>query len=92
VAALEYATGKKAELMGKPLSEFFQMALKDMGAQPEQAAMIGDDILTDVDGAQRLGMKGILVKTGKYREDLARSSGVTPDLVLDSIAQLVNHL
>lgn len=92
VAALEYATGKKAELMGKPSSEFFQMALKDMGAQPEQAAMIGDDILTDVDGAQRLGMKGILVKTGKYREDLARSSGVTPDLVLDSIAQLVNHL
>jgi HAD superfamily hydrolase (TIGR01458 family) len=92
VAALEYATGKKAELMGKPSSEFFQMALKDMGAQPEQAAMIGDDILTDVDGAQRLGMKGILVKTGKYREDLARASGVTPDLVLDSLAQLVDHL
>jgi HAD superfamily hydrolase (TIGR01458 family) len=92
VAALEYATGKKAELMGKPSSEFFQMALKDMGEQPEQAAMIGDDILTDVDGAQRLGMKGILVKTGKYREDQAKSSGVTPDLVLDSLAQLVDHL
>jgi HAD superfamily hydrolase (TIGR01458 family) len=92
VAALEYATGKKAELMGKPSPEFFQMALEDMGSQPQQAAMIGDDILTDVQGAQRCGMKGILVKTGKYREDLARSSGVRPDLVLDSLAQLVEHL
>lgn len=92
VAALEYATGKKAELMGKPSPEFFRMALKDMGSSPEQAAMIGDDILTDVAGAQKLGMQGILVKTGKYREDLARCSGVKPDLVLASLAELKKHL
>ena len=92
VAALEYATGKKAELMGKPSLEFFQMALKDMGSSPDQAAMIGDDILTDVAGAQKLGMQGILVKTGKYREDLAKSSGVKPDLVLESLADLKEHL
>jgi HAD superfamily hydrolase (TIGR01458 family) len=92
VAALEYATGKTAELMGKPSSEFFEMALNDLKGRPEDSAMIGDDILTDVGGAQKLGMKGILVKTGKYREDVARRSGVTPDLVLDSIAQLAEHL
>ena len=92
VAALEYATGKKAELMGKPSPEFFQMALKDMGSLPDQAAMIGDDILTDVAGAQKLGMEGILVKTGKYREDLAKNSGVKPDLVLESLAELEKHL
>jgi ribonucleotide monophosphatase NagD (HAD superfamily) len=66
--------------------------LNDVGASPEDAAMIGDDIMTDVGGAQRLGMKGILVKTGKYREDLAKSSGVTPDLTLESIASLAEHL
>ena len=92
VAALEYATGEKAELMGKPSPEFFRMALKDMGSSPDQTAMIGDDVLTDVAGAQKLGMQGILVKTGKYREDLAKSSGVKPDLVLDSIAELKNYL
>ena len=92
VAALEYATGKKAELMGKPSSEFFNMALEDMGGRPERAAMIGDDILTDVQGAQRCKMKGIQVKTGKYRDDLAKSSGVRPDLVLDSFAHLIEHL
>jgi ribonucleotide monophosphatase NagD (HAD superfamily) len=33
-------------------------------------------------------MTGILVKTGKYRETYARTSGVKPDLVIDSIADL----
>lgn len=88
VTALEYATGKKAMLMGKPSREFFQMGLQDLGLPAEEVAMIGDDINTDVGGAQDMGMKGILVKTGKYREDVARASAVRPDLVLDSLADL----
>jgi HAD superfamily hydrolase (TIGR01458 family) len=92
VAALEYASGKKAELMGKPSPEFFQMALNDLEVGPKDAAMVGDDILTDVLGAQKMGMQGILVKTGKYREDLAASSGVVPDLVLESLAGLAEHI
>ncbi|MDD4650784.1 MAG: TIGR01458 family HAD-type hydrolase [Methanothrix sp.] len=92
VAALEYATGKKALLMGKPSSDFFQLALRDLRVLPEEAAMIGDDILTDVHGAQEMGMQGILVKTGKYREDIANSSGVKPDMVLQSMADLARCL
>ena len=92
VAALEYATGKNSVLMGKPSPDFFELALRDVNAQPDEAAMIGDDILTDIGGAQTLGMRGILVKTGKYRADLARGSVVTPDLVLDSIAKLADYL
>jgi len=52
------------------------------------SAMIGDDINTDVGGAQDMGMMGILVKTGMYRRGLVESSSVTPDLTLDSIAEL----
>jgi len=92
VAALEYATGKKAELMGKPSRQFFQLALSDLGIRPEDAAMIGDDILTDVLGAQEMGMQGILVKTGKYQEEIAKSTGVKPDMVLESLADLAEHL
>jgi HAD superfamily hydrolase (TIGR01458 family) len=92
VAALEYATGKKALLMGKPSSDFFQLALRDLRISPEEAAMIGDDILTDVHGAQEMGMQGILVKTGKYREDIAASSGVKPNMVLQSMADLASCL
>jgi HAD superfamily hydrolase (TIGR01458 family) len=92
VAALEYATGRSADLIGKPSREFFINALRQMGAEPGEAAMVGDDVRTDIGGAQACGMKGILVRTGKYREELVRNSGILPDLVIESLAQLPDHL
>ena len=88
VAALEYATGKKAVLMGKPSKEFFDLALRDMGIAPEHAVMIGDDIHTDVGGAQAAGMRGVLVRTGKFREEIVRKAGIRPDLTIDSIRDI----
>ena len=92
VAALEYATGKKAELMGKPSRQFFQMALDDLGLEPVDVAMVGDDIHSDVLGAQEMGMQGILVKTGKYRAYVAKLSGAKPDMVCQSLASLIRHI
>jgi HAD superfamily hydrolase (TIGR01458 family) len=92
VSALEYATGAEAEVVGKPTQGFFQMALKDLGTSPQETAMIGDDVNTDVGGAQNAGMKGVLVKTGKYREEIVEMSQVRPDLILKSIADLGDHL
>ncbi len=92
VAALEYATGKAAEVIGKPSPAFFHRALREIGASPNEAAMVGDDIVTDIGGARACGMKGILVRTGKYREETVRQSGITPDLVIDSLADLPDHL
>ncbi|KAI4467543.1 4-nitrophenylphosphatase-related [Holotrichia oblita] len=66
IKGLEYSANCKAELVGKPNSGFFKSALGDI--KPEEAVMIGDDILDDIKGAIAIGMKGILVKTGKYRE------------------------
>jgi HAD superfamily hydrolase (TIGR01458 family) len=88
VAGLEYATGKRATLVGKPSEAFFRAALKRLGLPPGQVAMIGDDIDSDIGGAQALGMAGILVKTGKYRRDYAERSAVKPDLQLRSFADL----
>jgi HAD superfamily hydrolase (TIGR01458 family) len=88
VTALEFAAGKKAVLMGKPSQAFFDLALKDMNLDPEQVVMIGDDINSDVGGAQQAGMRGILVKTGKYREDIVKQSAVRPDLIIDSVADI----
>jgi HAD superfamily hydrolase (TIGR01458 family) len=88
VAALEYATGKGSVCVGKPSPDFFSTALEGLGIPASDAAMIGDDIETDIGGAQRCGMQGILVRTGKFREELLASSGVIPDLVIDSVADL----
>ncbi|KAL2078569.1 hypothetical protein ACEWY4_026254 [Coilia grayii] len=65
--ALEYACDVEAEVVGKPSAMFFQSVLNDMGVQPHEALMIGDDLVNDVGGAQQCGMKGLQVRTGKYR-------------------------
>ena len=88
VAGFEYATGKQATMVGKPSEAFFREALRRLGLPPGQVAMIGDDIDSDIGGAQALGMAGILVKTGKYRRDYAERSAVKPDLQLRSFADL----
>jgi HAD superfamily hydrolase (TIGR01458 family) len=92
VCALEYATGTQAEVVGKPSLDFFDMALGELRASPDETAMIGDDIDTDVGGAQNAEMMGILVRTGKYREEVAEYSNIIPDLILESIAELRAHI
>lgn len=92
VEALEYASGVKAMIIGKPSADFFQIALDDMGLKPAEAAIIGDDIDTDVGGGQQAGLRGILVRTGKYRQAYAEASAIEPDRVLDSIRDLPSAL
>ena len=86
VAALEYAAGATAAVAGKPSAAFFGAAVHSLGLSPSQVAMIGDDLWSDVDGAQRAGLQGWLVRTGKFREDVLHSSAITPDRILSSVA------
>jgi ribonucleotide monophosphatase NagD (HAD superfamily) len=83
VAALEYASGKRASVVGKPERDFFRLALEDIRLEANEVAMVGDDAEADVIGAKRAGLMGIQVRTGKWRAD-AREA----DLVIDSIADL----
>lgn len=92
VAGLEYVTGKAATIIGKPSATFFQSAARELNCPVESILMIGDDIDSDVGGAQDQGLIGLLVRTGKYREEYAQSSAVRPDAVLDSIADLPDYL
>lgn len=88
IDALEYASGVKAMIIGKPSPDFFQIALDDIGLNPAEVAIVGDDIDVDIGGGQQAGLKGILVRTGKYRQHYAEASAVKPDLIVDSIADL----
>jgi HAD superfamily hydrolase (TIGR01458 family) len=83
VAALEFASGKKASIVGKPEPEFFQLAVEDIGLEAGQVAMVGDDAEADVEGARRAGLVGIQVRTGKWQADAGAA-----DLVIDSVADL----
>jgi len=90
VAGLEYATSRSAVLAGKPSPEFFRAAAAGLlpGAGDGGVAMIGDDLWSDVRGAQEAGYRGWLVRTGKFREDALGASGIVPDRLLASIADL----
>lgn len=92
VAALEFASDVKAIVMGKPSSTFYNMAVGDLGLGAGEVAMIGDDILGDIEGAQLAGLTGVLVKTGKYRQHLVERTGVRPDFEIDSVADLPSLL
>ncbi len=81
-AALEYASGRDTVTVGKPARAFFLAALAEMGLQ--RGVMVGDDLEADVGGAMAAGLPGVLVRTGKYRED-ALKAGITPTAIVDSI-------
>jgi HAD superfamily hydrolase (TIGR01458 family) len=88
VAGLEQAAGTTAEVVGKPAPSFFTAALALLGASPAGTLMVGDDIENDVLAAQRQGLTGALVKTGKYLPRMLLTASGTPDHVLDSFADL----
>ena len=89
VAALEYAASASADVAGKPSPAFFAAAVESLGlARDRSVAMVGDDLWSDVEGAQRAGLQGWLVRTGKFREDVLRGAAVVPDRVLESVAVL----
>jgi len=87
VAALEHATGRKALVFGKPAAPFFQAATDKLALPAGQVLMIGDDLQVDIGGAQAAGLKGALVKTGKFRPSDLQDS-IRPNAVLNSIASL----
>lgn len=87
VRALEYAVGREAIVMGKPDQEFYRSAVQALGTTESEVVMVGDDIRTDVGGAQQAGLAGVLVRTGKFSAADLRGD-VRPDAVLDSIADL----
>jgi HAD superfamily hydrolase (TIGR01458 family) len=88
VAALEYASQREALLIGKPAREFFVLAGQSLGLEPEEIAVIGDDLEADVGGGKNAGSAGILVRTGKFRPEQLEQAEVKPDAVLDSLAGL----
>jgi len=88
VAAIEYATGREAYVVGKPAPGFFREVLGDLGVNAADAAMVGDDIESDIGGALRAGLAAILVRTGKYREEAVRASGIEPTATAATIAQV----
>lgn len=92
VAALEYATGRKAEVIGKPSAGFFSTAAEAMGCSNDECVMVGDDVQIDVAGAQAAGMRGILVRSGKYMDGDEEQIAPSPWTTSDTLGAAVDHI
>ena len=88
VLGLERAAGRTAVVTGKPAPESFVAGLEALGLPAEHVAMVGDDIENDVLAAQAVGITGVLVRTGKFREEKLAGASCAPDHVIDSLADL----
>jgi HAD superfamily hydrolase (TIGR01458 family) len=88
VAGLEYAAGVEAEVVGKPTRAYFEAALAELDASPEGAVMVGDDVEADIGGAKAAGLRAVLVRTGKFREEALAGADPQPDGVVASIAEV----
>lgn len=72
-------------VIGKPEPVMLQMALQILGSRPARTVAVGDQLMTDVAGAQRCGIYAVLVETGVPRQP---DAGIVPDLTVASLADL----
>jgi len=91
-AALEFASEKKAVICGKPDKTFFLAGLSALGLAADDVVMIGDDIVSDVGGAQKAGIRGVQVRTGKFRASDEDHPLVKPDMIVDNLKGLVDDI
>ncbi|HSV86331.1 MAG TPA: HAD-IIA family hydrolase [Levilinea sp.] len=87
IVALEVAAGVKATAVGKPEPVMYQLAMEQMGADPDTTAAIGDRADTDILGGKRAGLTTICVLSGSSNRVEAES--YEADLIFDDIAELL---
>lgn len=90
LAALTAATGVSPLVIGKPSPYLFETVIQTIGSVPEQTAMIGDRLETDIHGAQQAGLRSILVCTGVDNQQTIAQKGIIPDLVVADLNALVD--
>jgi ribonucleotide monophosphatase NagD (HAD superfamily) len=82
----------EAVVLGKPSSAYFAAACEALDADPKMTWMVGDDLESDIAGAQGMGMHSVLVRTGKFRPDAVERARIQPDGIVSSIAHLPEWL
>lgn len=93
IKAIEYGSNKNSILIGKPSPVYFNTALGFLGySSDDDFFMIGDDIENDVNAAQQLGGKGVLIYTGKTKFSTTETFGKKPDLEIHSLSEMIEFL
>ena len=86
---LEHATGRQPDItLGKPDPNMLIGILQQKQLQPDQIAMVGDRIYTDIAMAQNAGAVGVLVLSGETTLEIANAAPNPPDVIAQNIGEL----
>lgn len=88
VAALEYASGRTAEVVGKPARAFFDLAVAELGLRPQEVLVVGDDPVNDAVGGRAAGLMTALVRAAGRQATRGGAVPAAPDLVVGSLSEL----
>lgn len=92
IAFIEASTGKRPFIVGKPYGEIIRSIFEKTGLGPEQLAIVGDRLYTDIQTGINGGITSILVLSGETTaEDLAQSD-IKPDYVVEGIGDIIKLL
>ncbi|WP_420642782.1 HAD-IIA family hydrolase [Candidatus Leptofilum sp.] len=93
LAFLQAGTGVKPTVIGKPGPLIFKMAMEKLGGTPQNTAMVGDRLETDIAGGKAAGIQTILVLSGiSQRDDIAQANGLQPDFIFADIREIANQI
>lgn len=93
LAFLQAATSVEPTVIGKPGPLIFQMAMEKLGGTPQNTAMVGDRLETDIAGGKAAGIQTILVLSGiSQRHDVAQANGLQPDFIFADIQEIATQI
>lgn len=90
--AIQGATGVEPYVVGKPFPAIFKAALRELGAAPEETLMVGDQLDTDILGANQAGIDSALVLTGITTRQIVGDSSIKPTFIFEDIPALLQEL
>ena len=92
LAVITTSTGVQPQIIGKPEPIMFDHALKRLGSQKSDTAMVGDRLTTDIAGAKAAGLWAILVLSGISEPGEIQEAHYRPDFVFTNITELAAEL
>lgn len=92
IAAIKESTGKSPKIIGKPNKEMIEAAMRKIGIEADETAIVGDRLYTDIAMASAAEITGILVLSGETKRSDLDGSRYIPDLVVPGIGDLINML
>ncbi len=88
----ESITDNTATITGKPSPALFNSAVYSMGLPSDQVLVVGDDVLSDIQGANNAGLYSILVGTGKFKPEHLTGNFPKANAFVSSLTELINLL